>query len=366
MWPTKEQLIEDHFVLNMSYQEIAKKYGFKTPQVIGRLFKKYGIKPKPFSELMKGRRIKKDPTKEELMRLYETHSISEIARKLNLYRGHVSDLMKEYGIENKYFQYFINEDQLIEDLSKLSLKEIEIKHNIPLQEIKRRKLNKIAIPKIIYSIERIKEILSLYDLNNQGFTKQIIYDDPNVYDSILEYTKDHKLQSNKITERVYRIIHDYAPDYIPTCKETGDILKFYTIEQGYGRSDLNISKRGFFSAYRFNCHSKASQKLFWEIYNSLDETQKQNVEFGELNQERKVKTDNVINRYFFSLDFCLNNKNIEFDGEYWHSFPEIQEKDERRDKFLTESGYQILRINEKDYYDNPQETLNRCIRFLKE
>ena len=42
--PTKEQLINDYFVLNLNLQDIAEKYGFKTRQVIHRLFKKYNIK----------------------------------------------------------------------------------------------------------------------------------------------------------------------------------------------------------------------------------------------------------------------------------------------------------------------------------
>jgi very-short-patch-repair endonuclease/transcriptional regulator with XRE-family HTH domain len=366
MWPTKEQLIEYHYVLNMSQQEIAEKYGFKTRQVIGRLFKKYGIKSKSKSELAKDRinKTKKPPSKEELVQLYKDNSISQIAKKLNCSRKYISNLMSEYGIETTYFRNFINQDELIEDLSSLSFKEIEIKYNVPLEEIKRRILNKIEIPKILYSIERIKEILSMYDLNNQGFTKQIIYDDPNVHNSILEHTKDHKLQSKKITERVYRIIHDYSADYIPKCKETGDVLKFYTIEQGYGRSDLQLSKKGFSLAFDFSCHSNISQKLFWEIYNNLDETQREKVEFAKLNRERKVESNGVVNKYHFSLDFCLGNKNIEFDGEYWHSFENIQEKDKLRDKFLTESGYEILRINERDYCNDPQETLNMHIKFL--
>jgi DNA-binding transcriptional regulator LsrR (DeoR family) len=38
-YPTKDQLENDYFVLNMSQDQIAQKYGYKTRQVIGRLFK---------------------------------------------------------------------------------------------------------------------------------------------------------------------------------------------------------------------------------------------------------------------------------------------------------------------------------------
>lgn len=367
MTPSKENLVNDYFVLNLSQQEIAEKYGFKTRQVIGRLFKKYDIQPKSKSQLVEEKMANKKPTKEELTSMYNNHSISEIARKLELSRKYVSSLMQEYKIDTKYFKYFIDEMSLIQDMKYLSLKEIEVKHGYPIQELKRRKLNKIPQPKVFYSLERIKEILSLYDLNNQGFSEQIMNDDINVYNSILEHTKNHKIQSSKITEKVYRILNDYAPDYIPLCKETGEVLKFYTMEKGYGNSELNLTKKGFSLSYDFSCHSNVSQKLFWKIYDLLNGDQKKKVEFGQLNSERKISTENqaeLKNKYFFSLDFCLGNKNIEFDGEYWHSLPGIKEKDEIRDNFLIESGYEILRIQERDYYNDPQETLNKCIRFL--
>jgi very-short-patch-repair endonuclease/AraC-like DNA-binding protein len=367
MTPSKENLINDYFVLNLSQQEIAEKYGYKTRQVISRLFKKFEIEPKDKSQLAKERAEKKKPSREELVELYQNNSISEMAKKLNLSRKFLTSLMKEYEIDTTYFKYFIDDIQLHEDLKTLSLKEIELKHNYPVQELKRRKLTKIELPKVSYSVERIKQIMSLYDLNNQGFTKQIINDDPNVYDSIIEHTKSHKTQSDKITEKVYRLINDYDADYIPVCKQTGEVLKFYTMEKGYGNSELNLSRKGFYESYDFSCHSNISQKLFWEIHKNLTKEQKEKVEFAQLNSERKIKTDGTkekLNKHYFSLDFCLENKNIEFDGEYWHSFPEIQEKDKVRDEFLTSMGYMILRIKERDYYNNPEEVLNKCIRFL--
>ncbi len=81
-YPTKEELIRDYFELNLMHQEIAEKYGYKTRQVIYRLFKKYNIKTKSKSELSKqifSRRCKK-PSKTELILLYEKYSISELSK----------------------------------------------------------------------------------------------------------------------------------------------------------------------------------------------------------------------------------------------------------------------------------------------
>ena len=72
MKPSKEDLMYDYFELNLSQQEIAEKYGSKTRQVIGRLFKKYDIQPKSKSQLVEERmEKKKKPTKEELISLYK-------------------------------------------------------------------------------------------------------------------------------------------------------------------------------------------------------------------------------------------------------------------------------------------------------
>lgn len=53
IYPTKEQLEHDYYNLNMTQQQIAEKYEFKTRQPIGKLFKKYNIVSKSKSEIAK-------------------------------------------------------------------------------------------------------------------------------------------------------------------------------------------------------------------------------------------------------------------------------------------------------------------------
>jgi very-short-patch-repair endonuclease len=52
----------------------------------------------------------------------------------------------------------------------------------------------------------------------------------------------------------------------------------------------------------------------------------------------------------YVVDALIPNINliIEADGEYWHSKPEQIEKDKIRDKWLTEKGYQIIRLPGKE------------------
>lgn len=58
--------------------------------------------------------------------------------------------------------------------------------------------------------------------------------------------------------------------------------------------------------------------------------------------ENQVELNYVIDNYF--LDICILDfkLNIEYDGNYWHSFTE--EKDRKRDDFLLSYGYNIIRI----------------------
>lgn len=55
-----------------------------------------------------------------------------------------------------------------------------------------------------------------------------------------------------------------------------------------------------------------------------------------------------IGRYL--VDFLLLDKQIviEVDGDYWHSLPESQKRDAQKDKYLSRSGYTVVRITETE------------------
>jgi hypothetical protein len=112
-------------------------------------------------------------------------------------------------------------------------------------------------------------------------------------------------------------------------------------------------------------YSKISQKLFWGIYEKLNDGDREKCYFYELNSEYTfyVWTNDMT---IINVDFKLNNKVIEFDGDYWHSKKEQIEKDKKRDDFLLKKGYHIKRIKEKDYKNNRDIIINECLEFLKE
>lgn len=366
IYPTKEQIELDYNTLNMTQGQIAEKYGFKTRQPIGRLLKKYNI-TKSRSKIAKTRDLEKNPIppKEVIEELYsKTNSISEVARILDVSRKRATSWIKHYNINIKYFKNDICNKTLFKELHSISVKEASVKYNISTTKIKSRVP---YIPKVEYKIERLKEIISLYDLNNQGFSKAIILDDENVYGSILEHTSNHFLFGAKITERVYRIINNFEPEKVINCTSCGTNIKFYTMDMGYGNSESKICSH---CVAKQSAVSKPSQELFWMIYNSLNLV---NCYFSELNYEKSIIITEDDREYFsnyeklnktrYVLDFVYNNKIIEFDGEYWHM---DEEKEIAKDTFLNSKGFEILHITDKEYFNNKQEALNRCIEFLTE
>lgn len=58
---------------------------------------------------------------------------------------------------------------------------------------------------------------------------------------------------------------------------------------------------------------------------------------------QEIVLNKIFNRYSLDIELCTNDFkiDIEYDGWYWHR---DAEKDQRRNKFLIENGYKVLRI----------------------
>lgn len=129
------------------------------------------------------------------------------------------------------------------------------------------------------------------------------------------------------------------------------------------------------TSHGFNAHSKISQKLFWELYNDLEQLNEKNTNFFELNAECNFfKNDKLI-----KVDFKYQNKIIEFNGDFWHANPlyykkddiiketkasDIWQRDYNRNEWLKSAGYLILVIWENEYINYPKETLLKCKNFI--
>ncbi|MFW6029240.1 MAG: hypothetical protein ACOCRO_03200 [Halanaerobiales bacterium] len=85
------------------------------------------------------------------------------------------------------------------------------------------------------------------------------------------------------------------------------------------------------------------------------------------NYEYKVETL----KSYAKIDFYIKdiNKAIEFDGDYWHGENRgNKQRDQiREDSILAKNpNMKILHVRERDYKNNPEETISQCLRFIYE
>lgn len=124
-----------------------------------------------------------------------------------------------------------------------------------------------------------------------------------------------------------------------------------------------------------NSYSMISQELFWKLYNKISNKFNM-IYFATFNQTIRDYDDTVNNEFVFTrnnglhylIDFLVkdNNKIIEFDGDYWHSEKRgNQERDRIRDEELSDSGYSVMHVRERDYYNDPEKVIEECLQFLE-
>lgn len=85
--------------------------------------------------------------------------------------------------------------------------------------------------------------------------------------------------------------------------------------------------------------------------------------------ENEFEDKNYIREYpfgIYSLDFAWPDKKkcIEIDGDQHQRYLEYIERDIRKDKFLTDNGWQVLRISWKEMYYNTKYEIKKCKDFI--
>lgn len=86
--------------------------------------------------------------------------------------------------------------------------------------------------------------------------------------------------------------------------------------------------------------------------------------------ENEIDDKNYRTEYnvgIYSIDFAWVNRMLAFevDGEQ-HEKPEYKERDQRKDKFLQERGWKILRLKWKEVSNNPKEEIQKLKNFVNE
>lgn len=137
------------------------------------------------------------------------------------------------------------------------------------------------------------------------------------------------------------------------------------------KSDEEIAEINKKKIYKNGMISKSEQDLFSNLFES----------FSELEQQVFIKHNSL---QYYAYDIVLDNKIIEYNGDYWHANPikyskddsikypnnkiktakEIWEHDEEKLNFAKSLGYDVLVIWESEYKNNKEETLEKCKMFL--
>lgn len=141
-----------------------------------------------------------------------------------------------------------------------------------------------------------------------------------------------------------------------------------------GRKKWIDRQKKWISKYRKKSYSFVSQELFWKIQEKRN-FQNSEIAFATFDNGSKtidIKTNNEAKLFLDNRlvlpDFIHfpSKKIIEFDGVYYHkNTPENKKRERQRDEDLKRNGYTVLHVNEKQYKNYPEQTLNKCLEFLQ-
>jgi very-short-patch-repair endonuclease len=134
------------------------------------------------------------------------------------------------------------------------------------------------------------------------------------------------------------------PGRKPTTEERQKLSESMKIAHAEGRA-WNIGKS------RWNNKPSYPESFFMKVIEN---------EFEDKNYTREHPFGN------FSLDFAWIEKKlcIEIDGDQHQRFQEYRDRDERKDKLLSESGWKVLRISWKDMSNDPKHWINIAKQFI--
>lgn len=292
-------------------------------------------------------------------------SILSASKKYNISRPEIYKLLKLNNIKRNYFKYdYLKKELQNENYKIKSPIELSKMFNVDVSIIK---YYKKIFEEYSYSREEIKDKILEYDVTKKETIRLIKLFDPNLYNSIINITNNHILFGNKFTERIYRIVNDFHPNQVIKCKYCDNRLKFYTYEEGYGCLH-NICKHCLPKHNGFGI-SKISQILFNNIFKKLSLYYTDRCFYHNLNREfiihithdERIKFNNNLNKFRYSVDFLFNNKIIEFDGKYWHS---NVDREKEREKFILSKKYEIFHVREMDFRKTPEKVIEECLIFL--
>lgn len=153
-----------------------------------------------------------------------------------------------------------------------------------------------------------------------------------------------------------------------------NFIRKYGEEEGKKRFDE-------YNRHSARSYSSISQRMFEEIDNRF-EVAKARSRYAMKGGEVGVtyREGDIIRNAI--LDYCLDNRVIEFNGDYYHANPSLYDADDyidvpemvardiwtrdgNRNEGLAKEGYDIHIVWENDYRKDPEKTINECVEFLQ-
>ena len=128
------------------------------------------------------------------------------------------------------------------------------------------------------------------------------------------------------------------------------------------------------SNYKKQNYSKISQDLFWNVYERI-KNNTSGVYFATMLNGNKINNNENHEKVMSTgigtvkLDFVVESAKsvIEFDGDYWHGEKRgNQKRDSIRTKAIEDIGYKVLHIKERDYNNNKDAEIKKCVEFIYE
>lgn len=251
-------------------------------------------------------------------------------------------------------------------------------HNITLQEYKETYNVPICsesyLKKLSEKIKGDKNPAYQHGGKFSPFSKKFIHADKiNIEDLVKKAQKsreDNNSETTKITYYTSRGATEEEAKKLLSERQSTFSLKICIEKHGEleGRRIWNERQTKWLKSFPKNNYSLVSQRLFDSIVTNLDTT---HIYYATLKKDDSNKPNYEytisLNEISLKPDFIdvSQKKIIEFYGDYWHSEGRGNvERDRKRIEHLTNNGYEVLIVLERNYNQNPELEIKKCLEFL--
>lgn len=162
-------------------------------------------------------------------------------------------------------------------------------------------------------------------------------------------------------------------------------LSLHNFERKYGEVEGLKQYRAYISKNSVGV-SQVSQELFKKIDDALGDFANDSFFYlKNYEQEVVIKSTDDGETKIAKLDYALNDKVIEFNGDYWHANPalysaddmilrsggkrelvkDIWDREAKRTTALVKQGFKVHVVWESDYREDPEKVVAECVNFLR-